>query len=127
MKKILAAGLLLLYFTVSTGFIISLHYCMDRFDSAQLGSSQSDKCPKCGMHKDGGCCHDDVKVIKLQTAHMAAASGLPGIIALTTIYTPTEFLFSPFRNFLHADVPTDHGPPPLNEREVYLQNRVFRI
>ena len=100
---------------------------MDRFDSAQLGSSQSDKCPKCGMHKNGGCCHDDVKVVKLQTAHMAAASQLPAVFTIATIHTPTEFLISPFRNFLHADARADHGPPPLNEREAYLHYCVFRI
>src|SRR4051812_32941329 len=71
MRRIFAFILLLIYFSLSTGFVVSMHYCMNRFDSAQLGSSHKDHCHKCGMHNDG-CCRDEVAVIKLQTAHMSS-------------------------------------------------------
>jgi hypothetical protein len=126
MKKALASIVLLIYFAVSTGFVLSVHYCMDRFDSAQLGTSASDKCAKCGMHKDGGCCRDDVKVVKLQTSHMASQLissefSLPAAQIITT-----EFLLSPFRNYTETFKAVDHGPP-LSEQDTYINNRVFRI
>lgn len=127
MKKILAAIVLLIYFCATTGFVISMHYCMDRFDSAEIGSSKDEKCHKCGMHKNGGCCRDDVKVVKLQTSHLASQ------IITDKIFTPvtaqaiiTEFLFTPLKNFSFKENSTAHSPP-LSEQDSYLQNRVFRI
>ena len=54
MKKALAAILLLVYFAVTTGFSLSVHYCMDEFESASIGSSGDDVCDNCGMHKADG-------------------------------------------------------------------------
>ena len=126
MKKLLAAILLLVYFTVSTGFVVSLHYCMDRLASAQIGSNHEDKCTYCGMQKDGKCCRDDVKIVKLQTTHLVAKTIGPDFILPVSIITPTEFLVSPFYNFTQISRGVEHGPP-LSEQDTYLQNRVFRI
>src|SRR5919205_3478135 len=73
MKKVLAAILLLIYFTVNTGFTVSMHYCMDRLASTKIGAHHTDKCPYCGMKiKPGGCCKDQVKVVKLQQDNINA-------------------------------------------------------
>ena len=68
MKKLAASILLLIYFTVTTGFVVSVHYCMNKLDSIQLGDNSSEECGKCGMHVEdsGGCCKDDVKLVKMQ-------------------------------------------------------------
>jgi methionyl-tRNA synthetase len=126
MKQILAAIVLFIYFCATTGFVISMHYCMDRFDSAEIGFSKTDKCLKCGMHKKAGCCKDDVKVVKLQTFHVTpktvtAYLDIPAVQTITT-----EFLLSPFQNYRQSVVSISHSPP-LDEQETYLKNRVFRI
>jgi hypothetical protein len=127
MKKILAALLLVMYFTVSTGFVVSLHYCMDRFDSAKLGKENSDKCDKCGMHKsENKCCHDEIKVVKLHTTHIASGYHFNFTIDAAPQLIAGEFLVSPFRNFTTTDAALAHGPP-LSDKDVYLQNCVFRI
>ena len=126
MIKLLAAILLLVYFTVSTGFVVSLHYCMDRLASAQIGGKHDNKCAYCGMQKDGKCCRDDVKIVKLQTIHLVAKTIRPDFNLPVTIVTPTEFLLSPFYNFTQINRSVEHGPP-LSEQETYLQNCVFRI
>ena len=126
MKKALAAILLLVYFTVTTGFSLSVHYCMDRFDSAQLGTSADDKCHKCGMHKDGGCCRDEVKVVKLQTSHIAAQAVVQETSLVVVEIIDTEFFLTPFRNYTTEFIRIDHGPP-LSEQDTYISNRVFRI
>lgn len=126
MKKILAAIVLLVYFTVSTGFVICVHYCMDRFDSVQLGNDKTALCNKCGMHKSEGCCRDKVVVVKLQLDHLAAPDissdfTQPAIVLHTGNYT-----ISPLCNFLQINYSVAHSPP-LNEQDTYLYNRVFRI
>lgn len=126
MKKLLAAILLLVYFTVSTGFVVSLHYCMDRLTSTQIGNKHEDTCAYCGMQKDGKCCRDDVKIVKLQTTHLVAKTISPDFSLPVAIITPTEFLVSPFYNFTQISRGVEHGPP-LSEQDTYLQNRVFRI
>lgn len=126
MKKVLAAILLLVYFTVSTGFVVSLHYCMDRLTSAEIGSSKTDKCNYCGMHKDGHCCRDDVKVVKLQTSHLASQISAAHFSLPFLSLASLTFFVSPFYNFTQASYVIAHSPP-LSEQYTYLQNCVFRI
>lgn len=126
MKKALAAILLLVYFTVSTGFVVSLHYCMDRLTSAEIGNSKSDKCDYCGMHKDGHCCRDDVKVVKLQLSHTAPKIVVPHFSLPVAALVTIEYLVAPFYNFIERNDAVVH-PPPLGEQDTYLRNCVFRI
>ncbi len=49
MKKGLSIILLLIYFTVSTSFTVNLHYCMDKIQSWELGTTNDEKCDLCGM------------------------------------------------------------------------------
>lgn len=128
MKKLLAAITLLLYVAVSTGFVISVHYCMDRVRSLQLGDVAQHHCSKCGMpiSKSGGCCKDEVKVVKLQVdqiqSHLVNADFSPPQ-ALTAAF---ESLHSPA---IAAQMKTEtvaHSPP-VSEQNIYLKNCVFRI
>lgn len=56
--------LLLVHTAASSGTVLSLHYCMGDFASVSIGHKDKKGCYKCGM-ENKGCCHDDVKVIKL--------------------------------------------------------------
>lgn len=126
MKKVLASIILLVYFTVSTGFVVSLHYCMDRFNSAQLGHSDAVKCDNCGMHKGEGCCHDDVKMVKLSLSHIA------GQMLAFSADAPSVALEHSFHFPLPAALPavtgveTRQGAPP-GQPPAYLRYRVFRL
>jgi len=126
MKRILLLLVLLSYFLVSSGFTVSLHYCMDRLDSAEIGSTNEKKCSKCGMHKDGGCCKDEVVMVKLQTNH------LPSTVLISDFSMPalpafeSYFLLAPLQNFDASIISPESSPPP-DEGDVYLVNRVFRI
>ena len=124
-KQFLAAIVLLVYFCATTGFVISLHYCMDRFDSAELGATKNDRCNKCGMHKNG-CCWDDVKVVRLQTSHLASKINIDEFAAPAIQSLTTGFILSPFENVSSAKNSFAHSPP-LSEQDTYLRNRVFRI
>ena len=129
MKKALALILLLVYFVVSTGFTVNLHYCMDRFHSWELGASNQEACATCGMKTSDreGCCRDEVKTVKLQqdlsqAKYMVVQFSMPVIIAEVS-----EHLTAPFLNFSTSILPDDTGPPILSEQDTYLQNCVFRL
>jgi hypothetical protein len=126
MKRLLASLLLLIYFSVTSGFVISMHFCMDRFDSAEIGSTGNDKCHKCGMSKDGHCCKDEVKVVKLNVSHLASQLHMRNASAPAFHLIHTALIAS-FRNFAEKNDPVLHLPPLLRDQAVYIENCVFRI
>jgi hypothetical protein len=128
MKKLLASILLLVYFTVNTGFVVSVHYCMDKVDSVKLGDTDSDECAKCGMHMEdsNGCCKDDVKMVKLQADQAFAKVTAPDFSLPVLSQTFNEFSFSAVISSVTENYPLAHGPP-LSEQDTYLLNCVFRI
>lgn len=128
MKKAAAAILLLVYFTVTTGFTVSVHYCMNKKVAVELGYSGKKDCDTCGMKKakSKGCCKDDVRVVKMQSDHNAAKFVHPDF---STALLPASFgepaaasLFSS----VEEDYPLAHGPP-LSAQDTYLLNCVFRL
>ena len=127
MKKILVFIVLMIYFTVSSGFVVSFHFCMDELASTQIGSSSSEECGECGMHmEDNHCCWDDVKVLKLKTDHFSSQFKIQLFTPALPEQQVVQFVTTPFFNFQHDDGRVD-DKPPLNGQDTYLQNRVFRI
>ena len=108
--------------------MVSMHYCMNQFDSVQVGAA-SDKCSKCGMHTadSGGCCRDEVKVVKLQMDKQVAKMLFSSLSFAPVEISLSQHLALPFQNFKHLTEPVPTGPPLLGELPVYLSNRVFLI
>jgi hypothetical protein len=130
MKRFLVSILLMVYFTVSTGFAISLHYCMDRLASAELGASSKDTCGNCGMHVEdnGGCCRDEVQVVKLSTDHFASQYKLSFQQLQVPAVLPASFFEIIAPSFTsHTKEITAHSPPLPAQEDIYLRNCVFRI
>ncbi|MBS1655360.1 MAG: hypothetical protein JSU05_10980, partial [Bacteroidetes bacterium] len=98
MKKLLVSIIAVVYFAISSGVVINMHYCMNRFDSAQLGAKTADYCSKCGMHtgKSKGCCHDEVKLIKLQQDQKLSDFSYVLQNVSPAISAPSQFMISPF-------------------------------
>ena len=71
MKKLVLTISFLCYLTVTCGVVVNLHYCMDRLASVHFFGDESDQCGQCGMllHENNTCCHDEVKVFKLEQDH----------------------------------------------------------
>ncbi len=127
MKKVLAALLLIIYFTVSTGFIVSMHYCMDRLASTKIGVHHTDKCPSCGMKmKAEGCCKDQVKVVKLQQDKINAQYTVVHFSAPIALFYNQPVLDIPVQSVASFQNYFTHGPP-LSKQDTYLQNCVFRL
>jgi hypothetical protein len=80
------------------------------------------------MHTDGkGCCHDEVKIIKLQDDHQTSSISFSLENFQPVIINLSEFLSLDFFKQNLSLNKTDHSPPLLSQQDVYLQNRVFRI
>jgi len=128
MNKGIAAILLVLYVAFSSGVVLSFHYCMDTFDSVQLGANKSDYCGICGMHKEKGneCCKDEVKIFKIQDDQQTSAisfkfSTPDAIVTDMPVWNETTLISTTQQLFLHT-----HSPP-LSKQDTYLRNCVFRI
>ena len=128
MKKALASILAIFYLTSALGATIHLHYCMDKLINWSLLKGDGDKCEKCGMEKDGGCCKDEDKVIKNNADQIIAGSAVQSMQVLSTAalfahINTSENYFS----FLIERYPICHAPPLISAGEIYILNCVFRI
>jgi hypothetical protein len=131
MKKTAVLILTIIYFAVSSGVIVNMHYCMNRFESADFGLAASQKqCDKCGMYKEKshGCCHDEIKLVKIEDDQNQTSQfsfDFASVKATATI--PSLFIIASFYNNEEGDHSVYHSPPLPPQQDTYLQNCVFRI
>lgn len=129
MKKLLAVITVFLYVTMSCGVIVNLHYCMGRYQSFDLYSSEKNDCGKCGMpmDKSHGCCKDEVKIVKLQDDQNTSTVSytIKNVEAPTII--PSDFIEASAITPDKLQKQEDHSPPELSNQDIYLNNCVFRI
>jgi hypothetical protein len=64
--------LLLVHTAASSGMVLSMHYCMGSFASMHIGHRDEQGCSNCGMEKSD-CCHDDVKLIKIDGSQFVSS------------------------------------------------------
>ena len=130
MKKIFAAIVLLAYFTVSTGFTVNLHYCMNELSSWDIGHSDDEMCGQCGMKvkRSSGCCKNEVKVVKLQQ-DVTGAHAIAYNFSIPALSTHSFEILSIAPSILEREYlsPLAHGPPLISEQDTYLRNCVFRL
>lgn len=131
MKKAVIAITALLYFAVTSGMVINLHYCMDRFTSADIGYSMNQRlCNKCGMDKSSsnGCCHDETRLVKLQDDQNKA---LVLSFDFSNFQAPATIPASYIQGFLPAPINVKevhlYKPPLRNMQQTYLQISVLRV
>lgn len=128
MKKILVSILAIFYLSSSVGATIHLHYCMDKLVNWSLVKSEGDKCDKCGMEKDGGCCKDEQKFVKNINDQNIAESAVQSMRVLSTaslfafINTSENYFSSLIERY-----PPRHAPPLISAGEIHILNCVFRI
>lgn len=130
MKKIIASISVLCYFVVTCGVVFNYHYCMKRLASTHLFGTKSKVCGRCGMdtHESNGCCHDEVKVVKLQQDQNripVISYDIPAPDAV--VIFPSDFIVASFYNAGEQRHFHNHSPPILSGQDTYLRNNVFRI
>lgn len=132
MKKFSAVILALLYISTSTGATLHMHYCMGKLADWGLGHSKTDTCGKCGMEKsdsiNNGCCKDEHKMIKSETAPKATEVSLQMVQALASAL-PVSYFEPPAiaLSSITEENPISNAPPRGIGTAIYKRNCVFRI
>ena len=127
MKKILVSILAVFYLASSVGATVHLHYCMDKFIDWSLLKGDGDKCDKCGMEKDGGCCKDENKFVKNSIDQNTTESAVQ--FMTLSVASPSVFI-NVSENYPSSRIeeyPICHAPPPTSAGEIYILNCIFRI
>ena len=127
MKKILVSILAVFYLASSVGATVHLHYCMDKFINWSLLKG-GNKCNKCGMEKDGGCCKDENKFVKNNVDQKVAESAIQ-LIQMAAVASPAAFIHTTeyYVTSITRENLIDHAPPRSNSVGIYILNSVFRL
>ena len=128
MKKILVSILAVFYLASSVGATVHLHYCMDKFIDWSLLKGDGDKCNKCGMEKEGGCCKDENKFVKNNVDQKIAESSIQ-LEQMAAVATPAAFIYTSEHYFSSSiqEYPRGNAPPRNNGIGIYILNNVFRL
>jgi hypothetical protein len=127
--KLLATISTVVYFAVTSGIVVNMHYCMNEFDSAQLFAEKTEVCGKCGMHTSDsdGCCHDEIKVVKLENDHNVSQLNYEIRSPEALPSNNTDLIPDLNSKLVQKITYLNHSPPLLSQQDSYLQNCVFRI
>lgn len=126
MKKAIIAILALLYIITTSGVVVNVHYCMGTVASVTYGHEAPESCGKCGMIEKDGCCHSELKIVKLDDVHQQPAKALPitQVAELPVVYFETAVAdYNPHKGFVNSY----HSPPDYRVNAVYLHTGVLRI
>ncbi len=124
LKKILAILFSIFYFGLSSGAVLRMQYCMEKFSFSQKNDGQ---CGKCGKKEKKNCCKTETKYVKVDKfqksdlLHFKLAK-----------YVETKPLFFPEQNLVfvkqnQTKSVTIHGPPEISKTPIFIQNCNFRI
>jgi hypothetical protein len=126
MKRSLVAILALIYFAISSGVVLNVHYCMGRVSSVKLDLAGAKTCA-CGKSEPKKCCKTELKVFKIEDTQKAAFASYDIQAPVAIITNETGIFYLP--EYLSADHQSHyaHSPPLLSAQDTYLRNGVFRI
>lgn len=109
-----------------------MHYCMGELADWGLGHNKSKTCGNCGMEKndskDNGCCKDDQKFLKADSAQKTTESNIQ-LLQLIATALPAAYIHIPEIALpsLTEESPNSNAPPRTIGVAVYIRNCVFLI
>lgn len=130
MARVLLTISVFIYLFFSNGWVLDVHYCMNKVSSVHLFETKPEQCSQCGMDADEskGCCHDEDQVIKLVQDQRTPKSlhytfTAPAIMGAATDLIASAIVFKNEQQLVRVA----HDPPKYPSQELYLLNRVFRL
>lgn len=126
MKRIITFILGIVYFIVSTGFVVNVHYCAGKLSSIKFEQSAK-KC--CCKKKHKGCCKTEQKLAKLSSGSKLAEVWLANQYSIhaepAVLYT-VNFSY-PVSQRVVIDLTHPYPPPHKGNKFAQLHYCVFRI
>ena len=126
MKRTLVAILSIIYFCISSGFVVSVRYCMGNISKVNIEIVPSKTCC-CSTKETKSCCKIESKFIKLSDNHQATYADF-------SVVSPFHIIpaFYTISNTTVASINTklafnNHSPPIISSQPIYVLNCVFRI
>ena len=126
MKKLIVAFVAVLYFTVSSGVVVNLHYCMGKLSSTKIDVLAKNLCG-CKTKKSGGCCKTTHKLLKIEDTHKASFSSysIETPLSPSIIHTTETQSFS--KNCTAVKNSFIFSPPKYPQQDIQVLNCVFLI
>ncbi|MCX7874767.1 MAG: hypothetical protein N2321_01230 [Melioribacteraceae bacterium] len=125
MKRLIYISLLIIYLIPTIGVSLSYHFCGDFVQSVNLDYTAKSKEPSdcCGENENDGCCHNEVKIFKLNDYHSPVykADLFFDNIIETTLTTIIEEKTS---SDSFTDISTYNFPPG---KKITIQNHLLLI
>ena len=117
----------ILYLAMSTGMVLSAHYCMGDLADVSLGHDTAEKCADCGMDNNG-CCHDDVKVFRITDAHgPSSGMAMNKLVSFPAILHPLTSRIEPICFEPERSLSAVPDPPDPDGVSLCIRYSVFRI
>ncbi len=126
MKKFTVAIIAILYFTISTGVIVNIHYCMGKVSSVKMNVLAQNLCG-CGKKENKGCCKTEHKLVKLADNHKAEVVNFTLQAPVDIQSSVYNLINTPLLNQNDNQTFNNHSPPLLSKQNTYLRNCVFLI
>jgi CDGSH-type Zn-finger protein len=126
MKRFTVAILAIIYFTISTGMVINMHYCMGKLRSVNVDVLAKNLCG-CGKKETKGCCKTEHKLVKLEDNHKASVADFIFQSPVCILQNTYSLINTPLINVNEQTAYNNHSPPLLSQQDTYLRNCVFRI
>lgn len=127
MKRFTVAILAVIYFTISTGMVVNIHYCMGKVSEVNVDILAKKICSGCGKKEMKGCCKTQHKFIKLEDNHKPSAVDF-------AFQSPVQIIESTFNHINVAPSSVsdrmafhNHYPPLIPQQDINLLHCVFRI
>ena len=118
----------MVYMIVASGIALEIHYCMGKQAGMDLYGSASDTCNRCGMkEKKTGCCHDEVKFVKLEDSHKNVSNDLNLDAGCKLIVTCVPEYQVPAVPSHPVILMNDKSPPEYSGPSACILNCVFLI
>lgn len=126
MKRLLTSIIAIIYFCISSGFIMNVHYCMGKVSKVNIEITPSKMCA-CGKKETKGCCKTESKFYKITDNHQATYADVSVISPFHIVPTFYSYSHPVVTSTSTAVTYNTHAPPILRSQPIYILNCVFRI
>ena len=126
MKKPIAFLIAIIYFCISSGMVMNVHYCMGKISSVKLDLLAKNLCG-CKTEKSKGCCKTEHQYLKVTDTYKVSYADFSFNLPVKEISSSYQIFTQPVFGADDMFAFANHSPPVIDHQDTYLLNCVFRI